>query len=72
MLQYKIDVLEKIKEKGYTLKDIKELYNIGDSQFTKIRRNEMIGINVLDKLCSILDLQPGSIIKYIPDGGKKE
>ena len=68
MFEYKIDVMEKLKEKGYSIKELRAApYNIGGSQFDKIRRGEIVGINVLEKLCALLDLQPGSIIKYIPD-----
>lgn len=67
MFIYRIDVLKKLKEKGYTLKYLKDTYNIGNSQFDKIRRGDMVGINVLDKLCTLLEMQPGTIIKHIPE-----
>lgn len=67
MLEYRIDVLKKLKEKGYTTTILKKDYKIGDSQLAKIRNGEMIGINVLDKICGLLDMQPGSVIKYVKD-----
>jgi len=68
MFVYKIDVLKKLKEKGYSIKELKEKpYNIGSSQFDKIRKGEMVGINVLDKICTLLEMQPGTIMKHIPD-----
>jgi len=73
MFIYKIDVMGKLKEKGYTIKELKqEPYNIGSSQFDKIRNGKMVGINVLEKLCALLDMQPGSIIKYIPDANTED
>lgn len=69
MFVYKIDVLKKLKDKGYSIKELKEKpYNIGSSQFDKIRKGEMVGINVLDKICTLLEMQPGTIMKHIPDG----
>lgn len=67
MFVYKIDIMQKLKEKGYTLKELKKDYQLGASVFDKIRKGEIIGIITLEKLCFLLDLQPGSIIKYIPD-----
>lgn len=65
MIIYKFDVLKKLKEKGYTITELKKVYGIGDSQLDKFRKNEIVGINVLDKICGLLEMQPGSIIKYI-------
>lgn len=31
----------------------------------RLRKNEMIGIKTLEKLCELLDMQPGNIIKYV-------
>jgi len=67
MFVYKIDVLKKLKEKGYNTTILKSKYQIGDSQLTKFRRGEMVGINVLEKICCLLEMQPGSIIKFVPD-----
>ena len=67
MFIYKFDVLEKLKEKGYNTIVLKRDYKIGDSAFNKFRRGEMVGINVLEKICGLLEMQPGSIIKYVPD-----
>ena len=71
MFLYKIDLLKKLKEKGYTTAILKKEYGIGDSQFDKIRKGEMVGINVLDKICTLLDMQPGTIMKHIPDEKKE-
>ena len=67
MFLYKIDVMKKLKEKGYTAAILKTKYKIGDSQLDKLRKGETIGINVLDKICTLLELQPGSILKHVPD-----
>lgn len=65
MLKYKIDVLETLKESGYNSTRILKENLISQSAVQKIRKNEMVGIRTIEKLCELLDMQPGNIIKYV-------
>ena len=65
MLVYKIDVLGTLKESGYNSTRILKENLISQSAVQKIRKNEMVGIKTIEKLCKILDMQPGNIIKYV-------
>lgn len=65
MLKYKIDVLETLKESGYNSTRILKENLISQSAVQRLRKNEMIGIKTLEKLCELLDMQPGNIIKYV-------
>jgi DNA-binding Xre family transcriptional regulator len=67
MLTYKIDVLDTLKESGYNTTRILRESLISQSAVQKIRRNEMVGMKTLEKLCELLDMQPGNIIKYVED-----
>lgn len=67
MLVYKIDVLETLKESGYNSTRILKENIIGQASVQKIRKGEMVGIKTLEKLCELLDMQPGNIIKYIEE-----
>ena len=65
MLVYKIDVMATLKENGW---NATKLYNerpISQAAVQKIRKGEMVGIKTLDKLCGMLDMQPGNVIKYV-------
>lgn len=64
MLVYKINVLETLKESGYNSTRILKEGLISQSAMQKIRKNEMVGIKTIEKLCELLDMQPGNIIKY--------
>jgi DNA-binding Xre family transcriptional regulator len=64
MLVYKINVLETLKESGYNSTRILNEGLISQSAMQKLRKNEMVGIKTLEKLCELLDMQPGNIIKY--------
>jgi DNA-binding Xre family transcriptional regulator len=65
MLVYKINVLESLKESGYNSTRILKEGLISQSAVQKIRKNEMVGIKTIEKLCELLDMQPGNIIKYV-------
>ena len=64
MIEYKINVIEKLKEKGYNATKILQENLISQSAMQKMRKGEMIGIKTLEKVCELTDLQPGSIIEY--------
>ena len=65
MLVYKINVLETLKESGYNSTKILRDGIISQSAMQKLRKNEMVGIKTLERLCKLLDMQPGNIIKYV-------
>lgn len=65
MLTYKINVLETLKESGYNSTRILKEGLISQSAMQKMRKNEMVGIKTIEKLCELLDMQPGNIIKYV-------
>ena len=71
MLTYKINVLDTLKENGYNSTRILREKLISQSAVQKIRRNEMVGIKTIEKLCELLDMQPGNIIKYVEDNKPK-
>ena len=67
MLTYKIDVIETLKENGYNSTKILRENLLSQSALQKLRRGEMVGIKSIEKLCELLDMQPGNIIKYEKD-----
>lgn len=70
MLTYKINVLETLKESGYTTTQLRKEKLLGENAIQSLRRGDMIGIIALEKICSLLDMQPGNIIKYVEDTEK--
>ena len=67
MLVYKIDVLAELKAKGWNSNRIRKENLIGTSAMQKLREGKMVGNIALDQICTLLQKQPGSIIKWIPD-----
>lgn len=65
MFVYKFNVLEALKEAGYTTAKLRKENLLGENAIQSLRQNEMVGMIALEKICALLDMQPGNIIKYI-------
>lgn len=63
MLQYKINVIQALKDKGYNSTVILKENIISQSAMQKLRKGEMIGIKTLEQLCDLLEMQPSDIIE---------
>lgn len=66
-LQYKIDIMSALKEKGYSSTKIRDQKLIGQSYLQQIRHNELVSWKTIDTLCSLLDCQPGDLIEYVKE-----
>ena len=67
MFKYKIDVLKALKEKGYNQTVMRKEGTLSQATITRLRNGEMIGINVLEKICAHPYFQPGDIIEFIKE-----
>ena len=56
-----------MKEKGITQYDLYTHYNVNRSQINRLRHNENVETNTIDKLCNILDCKVEDIMEHIPD-----
>lgn len=66
-IQYKIDVLAALREKGYTQNRIREEKLIGQSYLTQIRHGELVSWKTLETICRLLECQPGDLLELVPD-----
>ena len=67
MLVYKINVLESLKEAGYTTTRLRKEKLLGENAIQYLRENKIVGTKALDNICKMLDMQPGNIIKYVDE-----
>lgn len=67
MINYKINIMEALKEKGYTSYRLRKEKIFGEATMTKFRNKDYINFDNLNILCNLLDCQPGDIIEYVPD-----
>lgn len=70
MFIYKFDVLESLKEAGYNTTRLRREKLLGENAIQSLRHGEMVGIKALEKICYLLDMQPGNIIKYVDENTK--
>lgn len=66
-IRYKIDVLSALKSAGYSTTRIRNEKLIGQSYLQQLRNGEIVSTACLDKLCKLLDCQPGDILEYVED-----
>ncbi len=66
-LQYKIDIMNALKEKGVSTYTLRKEKILSESTLQKLRRKQGVGWENIEALCILLECQPGDIIEYIPD-----
>lgn len=66
-LQYKIDILAALKEKGYNTNKIRAEGLLSQSTLQKFREKKGVSWENIETLCKLLDCQPGDLMEYIKD-----
>ena len=66
-LQYKIDVLAALKEKGYNTNRIRTEKLLSQSTLQKFRSNQGVSWENLETLCDLLECQPADLIEFVKD-----
>ena len=65
-IRYKVDILAELKKHGYTSTRIREEKLIGQSYLQQLRHGELVSWKILDKICALLECQPGDLMEYVP------
>lgn len=63
---------EVMKEKNISQYKLINEYNISPSQLTRLKRNESVSTNTLDRFCEILDCDVFDIMEYKQEGDKNK
>ncbi len=56
-----------MKKKGVTQYDLYTHHNVNRSQLDRLRRNQNVEVNTIDRLCNILQCNVEDIMEHIPD-----
>lgn len=64
-IKYKIDVLQSLKEAGYSTYRIRKEKILGEATLQKLRQGEMVSWENINTLCELLVCQPGDIVEYV-------
>ena len=65
-LQFKVDILETLKEKGYSSYTLRKENILSQSTIQKLREGKGLAWDNIERLCMLLDCQPGDLIEFIP------
>ena len=67
MIVYTCDILELLKDKGYTSYRLRKEKLISQGALQKIREGKLVSWHELDQICTMLECQPGELVKYEPE-----
>jgi len=66
-ISYKIDILAALKDRGFTTYKIRKDKLLAESTVQALRRGELISLDNIARICSMLQCQPGDILEYVTD-----
>lgn len=73
MLKYKFNVGEALERAGLNMYKAKTTNVLSQNTLKKIKNEDTsISLDSLNKVCTILDMQPKDIIKYVEDEEEKK
>ena len=72
MIRYKRNIIDMMAKKGVTTYIIRKNKLFTEGQLQQLRSDRLVTQDTLDKLCTILECQPGYLLEYLPDEKTKE
>lgn len=63
-LHYKTDILSALKEAGYNTNTMRKNKLLSEGAIQALRQGSPISWASIDKICALLDCQPGDILEY--------
>ena len=67
-VQFKIDILAALKDMGYSNYMLRKDKLLGEGTIQALRTGTMVSVEIIGKLCELLQCQPGDILEYISEG----
>ena len=64
-IRYKINVIDALKASGYSTYRIRKEKLLHEMTLQALSSDKMVSWDVLDKICGLLDCQPGDIIERV-------
>lgn len=67
-LRWKIDIVEALKNKGFSSYRVRKEKLLGQKTLQDFRNGTVVlSYDLLEKLCALLDCQPGDLLEYVAD-----
>jgi len=67
VIAYKIDILSALKAAGYNTNRLRKEQLLSEGVIQSLRQGKHIALHNIDRICQLLNCQPGDLLKYIPD-----
>lgn len=67
MLQWKVDIMEALREKGYIPHKMRTTKLFGEATIQKMRHKQLVSWAEFDRLCRVLGVQPGDLIEFVEE-----
>lgn len=71
MIQYKIDVMKALAERGFTANRMRREKILSESTMQNLRRGGNITAETLNVICIILRCQPSDVLEIVPSDEEK-
>ncbi|MDY3249426.1 MAG: helix-turn-helix domain-containing protein [Candidatus Choladocola sp.] len=71
MIRYKFNVMEQLKQKGYSSKRLRDEKLMGESYMTQLRRGDLVSWKTIDTICMLLGCQVGDLVEYVKEEGSE-
>jgi len=62
---YKIDVLQELKDSGYSTYKLRQEKLMGEATIQKLRQKELVSWDNIATICRLLNKQPGDFLEYV-------
>lgn len=60
-------LIETLKERNITFTELRTKLILSNTTVARINKNQVISLEVIDRLCDYLELQPGDILEFVPE-----
>lgn len=71
MIQYKIDILKELSNRGYTRKKLRDNKILSETTMQNIKHHKNITIETINIICLILRCQPSDIMEVVATDEEK-
>lgn len=69
---YSCDIIELLKDKGFSTYRIRKEKLLSQAALQKIREGKLLSWHEMDQICTMLQCQPGDLIRHETNGGEEE
>ena len=71
-MTFKINVLQALKDKGYSTYRIKNEKLLSQSTLQKLREGKPVSWENIEAFCRLLEMQPGDLLEYKSDTSESD